>query len=430
MPFRRILAVFALLTATVFASDASAHTLRTLHSFCAKADCTDGKSPEGPLAMDAAGNIYGTTFQGGKNGCGTIFELSPEGPHWRYRILHSLCAGYTIRHGALPVSRLIIDVHSNLYGTTFNGGKQNAGVAFELSPNADRTKWTYSDIANLCIRGYCAANSSTQSYGLTYRGASSGVPYDGVSPLYGQNQMAGRYMLGMLYELQPAADRTRWTARIIHEFCGPDGTCTEGSFPDNTLTMDANGDLFGPAYLGGTTGVGTIFEFSPKRSGKWAPTVLHDFCQTDCTDGQAPNSELLRDATGNLYGTAGSGGPNCPQSTLGCGVLFKLVPNADQSQYSVLHSFCAKQGCPDGAWPGGPLVMDGSGAVYGVTDYNNGTVFKMGDTFHTVYAFCTKADCADGMHPGGLTIDGSGNLFGITAGGGDYGQGTVFELTP
>jgi uncharacterized repeat protein (TIGR03803 family) len=195
--------------------------------------------------------------------------------------------------------------------------------------------------------------------------------------------------------------------------------------------MDASGNLFGPAYVGGASNVGTIFEFSQKPNGKWSPTVLHDFCQQQsCTDGEAPDSELLRDAAGNLYGTAGSGGPFCPQSMLGCGVLFKLTPNATQSSYSVLHSFCAEQGCPDGAWPAGPLAMDASGAIYGVTDYSNGTIFKMENAFRTLYSFCTQANCADGTHPDGLTIDGSGNLFGIAAGGGAHGQGTVFELSP
>jgi uncharacterized repeat protein (TIGR03803 family) len=432
VPFCRVLAVLAVAAAFLPAGKAAASTLKTLHSFCAEASCTDGKSPEGPLAMDVAGNIYGTTFQGGKNGCGTIFELSPpaHSSRWRYTILHSLCAGYTIEHGALPVSRLIIDVTGNLYGTTFNGGKENAGVAFKLSPNANRTKWTYTEIADLCIRGYCSVNASTQSYGLTYQGASSGVLYDGVSPLYGQNRIAGRYLLGTLYELRPAADGTHWTARTIHGFCGKDGVCPEGSFPDDTLTMDPNGNLFGPAYVGGATGVGTIFEFSPKPGGKWSSTVLHNFCQQDCTDGEAPNSELLWDTAGNLYGTAGSGGPFCPQSTLGCGVLFKLTPNGTQSDFSVLHSFCAEQGCPDGAWPSGPLAMDASGAIYGVTDYNNGTIFKMDSAFHTLYSFCARANCADGTYPGGLTIDGSGTLFGITVGGGVHGEGTVFELSP
>jgi uncharacterized repeat protein (TIGR03803 family) len=412
---------------------AHASTFKVLHSFCAEANCTDGKSPEGPLALDASGNIYGTTFFGGKNGCGTIFELSPpaRGSHWRHRILHSLCAGFTIKHGTLPVSRLIIDVSGNLYGTTFNGGKENAGVVFELSPNANHSKWTYREIADLCVRKFCGTNVSTQSYGLTYRGASSGVPYDGVSPLYGQNQLAGRYMLGALYALQPKSGGTHWSAKTIHDFCGKDGVCTEGSFPDNTLTFDASGNLFGAAYVGGANNVGTIFEFSPKSNGKWAPTVLHDFCQQPgCTDGEAPNSELLRDATGNLYGTAGSGGAFCPQSSVGCGVLFKLTPNGTQSSYGVLHGFCAEHGCPDGAWPAGPLAMDTSGAIYGVTGYNNGTIFRMDDAFHTLYSFCAQANCADGIHPGGLTIDGSGNLFGIAVGGGTHGEGTVFELSP
>jgi uncharacterized repeat protein (TIGR03803 family) len=121
--------------------------------------------------MDAAGNIYGTTFQGGKNTCGTIFELSPPagGAEWRYKILHNLCAGFTTKNGALPVSRLIIDTSGNLYGTTLNGGNEEAGVGFRLSPNADRTKWTYRKVKDLCDIDGCPGSGGVMNWGLPMR---------------------------------------------------------------------------------------------------------------------------------------------------------------------------------------------------------------------------------------------------------------------
>lgn len=429
---RALLVVFALgLTHAAF-DGADAYTLTTLHAFCAKANCTDGKSPEGGLVMDAAGNIYGTTFYGGKSNCGTIFELSPgaQGQPWRHKVLHSLCAGFTVKNGALPISRLVLDTSGKLYGTTLNGGAHNAGVAFRLSPNANSSKWTYDKLTDLCIHDQCGENVGTLSFGLTYQGASAGALYDGASPLYGQNQQAGRFMLGTVFELSPAQDKMHWHAKNIHTFCNRHGTCPDGAFPDATLTMDGTGNLLGAAWVGGSASVGTIFELSPKsEAGKWKASALYTFCQQgDCTDGNGPNSEIVKDAAGSLYGTAASAGEFCPNSS--CGVLFKLAPSGKQPQYSVLHRFCTEEGCPDGAAPSGSLLTDSSGAIYGATSHNPGTIYKMGASFETLYEFCAQNNCTDGEHPEGLMMDGAGHIFGVTAGGGAYGQGTVFELSP
>jgi uncharacterized repeat protein (TIGR03803 family) len=145
------------------------------------------------------------------------------------------------------------------------------------------------------------------------------------------------------------------------------------------------------------------------------------------------------DGQGNLYGTTQNGGAN------GYGTVFKLATNGTET---VLYSFCSKGDCSDGAYPASGLITDGSGNLYGTTQYGNGrdctennadtlcgTVFKLAanGAETTLYSFCAKADCTDGSEPAGtLIMDGSGNLYGTTTLGGKGhcigGCGTVFKL--
>ncbi len=173
--------------------------------------------------------------------------------------------------------------------------------------------------------------------------------------------------------------------------------------------------------------------------------VLYRF--TGGTDGAWPSSSLLLDASGHLYGTTTAGGNTneCTgyYSEPGCGVVFELTPSNGGWQESVLYAF---QGGSDGWSPSGSLVFDASGNLYGTTPYGGnytvcidegcGTVFELspkGDgtwTETVLYSFCPASDCADGFYPSGLIFDKSGNLYGITADGGEGRYGTVYELSP
>jgi len=173
--------------------------------------------------------------------------------------------------------------------------------------------------------------------------------------------------------------------------------------------------------------------------------TLHSFCAAQgCIDGANPN-DLLRDASGNLYGTAQHGGKHHN------GIVFKLIPNADGTMYTehILHNFCAKQNCTDGAYPYGNLIMDVEGNLYGTTIYGgsqSGVVYKMtpgaqGWSYKVLHTFC-DGNCADGSEPeGGLSYkgqasgalwDGTSPLFGATQYGGtgaNLGNGVIYEMT-
>ncbi len=160
--------------------------------------------------------------------------------------------------------------------------------------------------------------------------------------------------------------------------------------------------------------------------------MLHNFGQNG-TDGYYPAAGLIWDAAGNLYGTTLSGGRS--------GTVFELSPTTGGGwTETVLYSFCSRNGCTDGNTPG-TLVFDAAGNLYGTTayggTYNDGTVFELSSagggawTETVLYAFCSQNLCRDGSVPAaGLIFDAAGNLYGTTSGGQYFYGGTVFELTP
>ncbi len=282
-------------------------TYRVLHSFTGSS--TDGASPSG-LILDAAGNLYGTTYGGGDlaecpdggGGCGTVFELSHKvGGGWTEKVLHSFSRAYGSPGG------LIFDAAGNLYGTTPEGGAYGYGTVFELSPEADgswteKVLYSFPGGADGISPGGLIFDAAGNLYG-TSGGSDYGVP-DGY---------------GTVFELSPEADGS-WTEKVLYTFRpGTDGIIPGG------LIFDTRGNLYGTTYQGGlygTTsaacafwGCGVVFELSPNAGGSWTYSVLHRFDPNCHNDGAAPSSGLIMDAAANLYGTTccfgaygGSGG--------------------------------------------------------------------------------------------------------------------------
>ena len=184
IPARAIyLGVAATIAMTAMSSSgAAAHTLETVYSFCAEANCTDGSTPQGSLLRDAAGDLYGVTLSGGANGGGTVFALVPgAGGEWQHQILYSFCDAADCADGEAPIGRLIADTSGNLYGTTALGGGSGAsGTVFRLMPNADRSHWKLK-----VLHAFLQTEGMGAEGGLSYDGAETGIPYDGTSPLYG-----------------------------------------------------------------------------------------------------------------------------------------------------------------------------------------------------------------------------------------------------
>jgi uncharacterized repeat protein (TIGR03803 family) len=391
--FRR-LALAVLAIAIAASQSAHAQTLTVLYSFTGAAD---GGYPESGVTVDSAGNVYGTTEEGGSgnfncSGCGVVFKVSPAGDE---NVLHSFSGNLD---GAFPLyGTLFRDPAGNLYGTTSAGGANGGGTVFRLSPNGKQISIAF---PNGTGPGFSAA----------------GLTPDDAGNAYGTTQFRGTgcapYGCGTVFEVSHTGKMT-----IVHSF--QDGT--DGANPIADLVRDSAGNLYGTTLDGGAGGAGTVFKID--STGK--ESVLYAFMGG--TDGGLPHAGLLRDAAGNLYGTTSDGGVNSG------GTIFKVD---SAGNHTILYNFCP-QFCQDGQTPMGNLARDSAGNIYGTTEYGGvedaGVVFELDTNGEetVLYNFCSVGDCSDGDVPvSGVTRDSKGNLYGTTLYGGSVGYGVVFKLTP
>jgi uncharacterized repeat protein (TIGR03803 family) len=174
--------------------------------------------------------------------------------------------------------------------------------------------------------------------------------------------------LRVIFEMTPNGDGT-WTYHVLHRFASYP---TDGQTPYGGLVMDASGNFYGTTEFGGSKGNGTVFKLAFTH-GHWKKTVVYDF--PDWHNGALPNSTLVLDKAGNLYGIGGGGNQGCGPYT--CGVVFKLTPQkTGKWKYSAVHKFTG----PDGNFPIG-VIVDGKGNIFGTTSnggtYNAGVAFEI-----------------------------------------------------
>jgi uncharacterized repeat protein (TIGR03803 family) len=437
-----ILASLAAFGTLAFASTASAYTLKTLHSFCAETNCTDGISPAGPLSMDAQGNLFGVTYQGGSHHHGgTVFGLFPGAQGWTYQVLYNFCN--SCARGSLPNGGLVVDASGNLYGTTQSGSQAYAGEIFELSPASGGGAWSFQKLHQFCGDDVCA-DGRLPSAGLAYAGQASGALYDGVSPLYGTTERGGEGGGGVVFQLAKVHGKFRES--VIHTFSYGSSN-PDGIYPVAPVIVDGSGNLFGTTENGGAFydlnngHGGIVFELKPGSGGAWSENILYSFnALPNGTDGYSPQTPVLMDQTGNLFGTTTFGGTDIQGGT-----AYKLTPANPTWQETVLNNFCVQANCTDGRFPTTGLLMNGAGALIGATNLGGtnagaqnegaGTIYQLNGSFQVIYDFCSRNHCTDGQFPdGALVMDGAGNLFGATVEGGKHrhngGRGTIYELTP
>jgi uncharacterized repeat protein (TIGR03803 family) len=400
-------AMFALLLTLTSISASAQETI--LYNFTSG---SDGATPLSALIWDASGNLYGTTENEGGSVAGTVYELSPQaGGGWVVTVLHDF--GGPPTDGANPWAALIFDAAGNLYGTTRSGGAHGAGTAFELSPQAGGT-WTETQLHQFGATG------------TDGQGPIGGLIMDSGGNLYGTTQLGGAYGKGTAFELLPQAGGG-YRERVLHSF----GNGTDGQQPLASLIFDATGNLYGTTAYGGTNGGGTVFELSPQAGGGWRETRLVTF-STSGTNPNNPESSLVFDGAGNLYGTTYYGG------LFSGGTAFELSPKAGGGWTSrVIHNF---GNTLDGQNPFAGLTLDSSGNLYGTTQRgfsstgsSQGEVFELspktggGFTETVLHRFSNGGN--DGEVPyGGVVVDAAGNLYGTTSAGGTLLHGTVYEI--
>jgi uncharacterized repeat protein (TIGR03803 family) len=357
--------------------EASSYKLTTLAEF---SPATGGYCPITNLALDAGGNLYGTTLFGGAAG-GTVFRLTTDTHEL------SFLAEFDQASGERSDGGLLIDVDGNIYGTTVLGGNSNNGTVFRLAATSNL-------IAPLAF----------------FNGANGSNPFGSLLPdtdgnLYGTTRLGGAHNKGTVFRL----DASTHAITTLASFDG-----VHGAGPASGLYSDGSGSLYGTTESGGAHDNGTVYRLDV-ASGELATLATFDEA-----NGAAPYAGLIADDNGNLYGTTSYGGAH------DAGTVFRV--NIGAKTLTTLAMFDVENGLN----PYGTLIADADGNLYGTTfaggAFTFGTVFRVAAGTHALETLATF-DGANGASPfGGLIAEADGSFYGTTNYGGTYNCGTVFKL--
>jgi len=331
------------------------------------------------------------------------------------------------RDGLIPYSKVVFGTSGALFGTTFEGG---TSLDCEFGCGA-----VYDLLPSGAVCKTFSCPWTANAIVSFTDGADGGNPnlvdpvFDRQGNLYGTTAIGGSTGIGVVFQLTHTGGG--WTENVLHNFTGPDG-----AYPYSGLIFDQAGNLYGTTGYGGQFNQGTVYKLTPSGSG-WTLTTLYSF--QGGADGTEPAAALIMDQAGNLYGSTVVGGAG------GGGTVFKLSPSGGDWTFSLIYSLVGHQN--QNFYPGvfNPLAMDAQGNLYGtaVLDgaHSNGSVFKLSPsggtwTYTSLHDFTNGADGANPF--AGVTFDANGNLFGTTVYGGTtngqacqgIGCGVVWEITP
>lgn len=374
--------VFLILVFTLFflsASLASGQTFKSLHIFGA---APDGNYPHAAGAFDANGNMFGTTQWGGLNGAGTIWKVTKSGA---FSIVYNFAG---VADGEGLNGNVSFDAAGNMYGTAQYGGADNYGSVWKRTPAGAVT----------VLHAFTGGADGASPYG--------GVALDGIGNMYGTSSN-GALGSGTVWKIDSFG-----TFSVLHAFTG----LADGANPGAGPTLDANGNLFGTCYAGASIAGAYPQGCLWKVSNAGVFSVVHTF--TGGVDGADPFASPTFDANGNMFGTTGYGGANFD------GTLWKVDTNG---VFSVVHTF---SGTSDGSIPGSTVTFDPSGNMFGTASSGGansfGTVWEI--TNKGVFTVLKNFNGGDGDTPEGTPLlDANGNLFGTTVSGGN-GVGTIYEI--
>jgi uncharacterized repeat protein (TIGR03803 family) len=411
-----VLSMFCIATAIA----TPAQTFKTLYSFCSLANCTDAANPRAGLIQGTNGNLYGTTYSGGINNYGTVFEITTGGT---LTTLYSFCSHSGCTDGSRPSAALVLATNGDFYGTSYEGGTSpyggfGNGTVFQIDSEG-KLKTLHSFCDRLNGQGFCDDGNFPEG-GLVQ--ATDGN-------FYGTTTSGGAYGSGTVFKIT-----TGGTFTTLYNFCAAGRFCPDGGEPSAALVQGTDGDLYGTTFAGGASTYGTAFKITTVG----ALTTLYTFCSQEfCDDGAFPDGPMIQDSHGNFYGTTWSGGLD------NGGTVFEITP---EGTLTTLHIFSGLYGT-DGGNPEGTLTQGANGNLYGTTSswgastdancYNQiapcgGTAFEITpkSVLTTLYNFCTQTSCADGSAPeSGLFQATNGFLYGTTSLGGASNNGTAFSVS-
>ncbi len=365
---------------TIFKYHPATKVYTTLYSF----NTATGRNPEGSLVKASDGNLYGTTVNGGTNGIGTIFRFNPSTK------VYSVVRHLQTTDGYYPKGSLTVGNDGHLYGVTYQGGTNSIGTVFRVT----------------------TAGSFSAFYHFKW-GTDGGYPdctlaKDPSGNLYGITGFSGANGYGTIFKVTTGGQFTVLRAMSL---------AADGGYAEGSLIRSSDGNLYGMAAQGGVAGSGTIFRIGTTGGTTFKVLVnLHDNAQ-----GNFPKGTLVQGKDGAFYGTNSESGKNK------YGTLFKICGGVT----TVLRHFQSS----DGAYPLGSLMQATDGNLYGTTsahgNYGYGTIFQYNPTTNVYTAIHHFVSSTQGGNPkGGLVQGADGLLYGTTSGGGSKGNGTIFKFNP
>ena len=392
-----------MLAVLVLRCDLQAQTGRVLHSFVGSPH--DGSGPQGLIAVDQAGNVYGSTPFGGNRsgicaalgGCGMVFREVNRNGAFLYNPLYLFHGD----DGAQPYAGIVVGPNGVVYGTTLFGGGtgcggNGCGVVFKLTPPP-----------MFCHMALCSWEE-TVIYSYTNNGPAnffSTVIVDSAGNLYGES-FGGGTGNGTVYKLSPS-DGGNYTETTLYSFTGG----ADGGEPMSEVALDAAGNIYGTAAFGGANGYGTAFKLV-RTAGGYTFHLLYSF--TGGRDGGIPQGNVVLDSAGNLYGASGTGGG-----------IFQVTPSGT---FTVIDTQASSLQAP--------FSIDAAGNIYGTTygggQRDDGAMFKDTNsggvwTHNVIFSF----DGANGGLPlSRVGFGAGGNLYATSTAGGQSGQGTLVQVSP
>jgi uncharacterized repeat protein (TIGR03803 family) len=378
----------------------SAQTFSMLYAFTGK---SDGASPRAGLVADSAGNLYGTTYEGGdlsacnKLGCGVVFKLSASGS---YSVLHTFPEN--LLDGLGPYAALALTAAGTYMGTATGGGAENNGAIFTIDTTGNEK----------LVHSFALLDGQTPEAGLT-RG--SGGNFYGTATAGGgiRNSFCDQNC-GVVFKTRASGALT-----VLHDFAGG----SDGITPQAGVAVDAVGNVYGTTITGGTgpctfggPGCGIVYKIDPAG----AETILHTFV---LTDGATPLGQLVLDSAGNLYGTTYSGGE------FNFGEVYKIDSSGN---FLILYNFT---GGADGSQPSAGVVLDNANNIYGTTSgggtksicaFGCGVVFRMDSA--GAYQVLHRFNFTDGFFPEAPLLIRGGAVYGTTPAGAT--AGVIFKVVP
>ncbi len=367
----------------------SAPTSGSLTSLWSFTGANDGANPYAGLVHGSDGNFYGTTYDGGTGGNGTVFRIGPNG---NLTNLWSFSGG---TDGANPGAGLAQGSDGSFYGTTYGSGSgpSGNGTVFRITSGGSLTTlWPFT-----------GGTDGANPYAPLVQGSDGN--------LYGTTSGSGSgpSAYGTVFRITTGGSLSN-----LHSFVGSDGVN-----PSAGLVQGSDGNFYGTTYSGGAYGYGTVFRIASNGN----LTTLWSF--TNGLDGASSYATLVVGSDGNFYGTTSAGGAS------GYGTVFRITSSGSLSN---LWGFT---GCSDGAYPVAGLVQGSDGNFYGTTSGSGsgpsayGTVFQItpGGNLTTLWLFTNGVDGASSY--GALVQGSDGSFYGTTVGSGSgtSPNGTVFKLS-